>query len=210
MKQLVISALLATSLVLGGTVNTMAIEEARYEVIEQEDDFQIRDYAPCIVAEVTVQADLEQAGNLAFSQLFRYISGSNRTQQEIAMTAPVSQEPAGAQLQPTTTAQASDAVRSWKVAFMMPATFTMETLPAPDDPGVSLRPVPAHRMASVRYSGRWTEENYLEHLQKLKAWIQQKDLTTTGAPIWARYNPPFTPWFMRRNEVLIPVQAPTE
>jgi effector-binding domain-containing protein len=93
---------------------------------------------------------------------------------------------------------------------MMPASYTLETLPEPDDPKISLRQVPAHRMAAVRYSGFWSEKKYLRYKKKLEAWVQEEGLTIVGDPVWARYNSPFTPWFLRRNEILIPVDAKTD
>jgi effector-binding domain-containing protein len=90
---------------------------------------------------------------------------------------------------------------------MMPASYTLETLPQPDDPNIALRLVAARRMAAVRYSGFWSEKKYLQHKKKLGTWIDEEGLTVVGEPVWARYNPPFTPWFMRRNEILIPVDA---
>jgi hypothetical protein len=94
----------------------------------------------------------------------------------------------------------------WAVSFMMPATVTMETLPRPKDGTVTLRQVPARRMAAVRYSGTWSEKRYQRHKQQLEAWIQTQGLAATGDAEWARYNSPMTPWFMRRNEILIPVE----
>jgi effector-binding domain-containing protein len=93
---------------------------------------------------------------------------------------------------------------------MMPASYTMETLPAPEDPNVKLRQVPARRMAAVRYSGFWSEKNYLRYKLELESWIREKGFTIVGDPLWARYNAPFTPWFLRRNEILIPVDKGTD
>ena len=95
----------------------------------------------------------------------------------------------------------------WAVSFIMPASYTLETLPEPEDPKVTLRQVPARRMAAVRYSGFWSEKGYLRYKLELESWIRESGLTIVGDPIWARYNPPFTPWFLRRNEILIPVDA---
>jgi effector-binding domain-containing protein len=93
------------------------------------------------------------------------------------------------------------------VSFMMPASYTLDTLPIPDNPDVRLRQIPARRMASVRYSGTWSEKRYLQHLQDLESWIAKNGFRILGEPVWARYNPPFTPWFLRRNEILIPVDS---
>jgi hypothetical protein len=89
----------------------------------------------------------------------------------------------------------------------MPASYTLETLPVPDDPKITLRQVPARRMAAVRYTGTWSEKNYLQNKLELESWIRKQSLTVVSDPVWARYNPPFTPWFLRRNEILIPVDA---
>jgi len=88
---------------------------------------------------------------------------------------------------------------------MMPAEYTLKTLPVPSSPGVTLRQVPERRMAVVRYSGFWGEARYLDHKLALESWIRAKGFTAAGEPVWARYNPPFTPWFMRRKEILIAV-----
>ena len=106
------------------------------------------------------------------------------------MTAPVGQRPTNG---------------GWVVSFMMPSSYSMDTIPQPADPAVRLREVPAHRAAVIRYSGFWSEERYREHLHKLRAWIGQQGLEDAGDPVWARYDPPFKPWFMRRNEILIPI-----
>jgi hypothetical protein len=182
----------------------MAIEEAPYEVVKIEGPFEIRNYAPHIVAETVVEADLESAGSNAFQTLFRYISGANRTQTKIDMTAPVSQLK-GEKIAMTTPVGQQKAGDQWVVSFMMPASYSMQTLPLPDDPQVTLREVPARRIAAVRYSGFWSEKNYMKNMLKLVTWIQGQGLESVGEPIWARYNAPFVPWFMRRNEVLIQV-----
>ena len=93
----------------------------------------------------------------------------------------------------------------WLVSFMMPANFTMATLPVPTSPDVYLREIPARKVASVEYSGRWTEERYRQYRQELEEWIVEQDFRVLDEPVWARYNPPFTPWFLRRNEILFPV-----
>ena len=185
----------------------MAIEEAMYTVVKKDDQFEVRDYAPHILAETIVEGDLEQAGNKAFDRLFRYISGDNRSHTKVAMTAPVSQEQAGEKIKMTAPVGQQRVQEKWAVSFMMPASYTLETLPEPEDPKVKLRQVPARRMAAVRYSGFWSEKGYLRYKWELESWIHAKGFTILGDPVWARYNPPFTPWFLRRNEILIPVRA---
>lgn len=179
-------------LILTGVVPAMATEGAPYTVIKTDDIFELREYAPHVIAEIIVDGGLEDAGNKAFRPLFRYISGNNKSRGKIAMTAPVSQQRVQGK---------------WAVSFTMPASYTMETLPTPDDPSVTLRQVPARRVAAVRYSGFWSQEKYLLHKEKLEKWIKDNRLTVAGETVWARYNAPFTPWFMRRNEILIPVTS---
>jgi hypothetical protein len=123
------------------------------------------------------------------------------------MTAPVAQEPTNVKIAMTAPIGQRPASDGWVVTFTMPASSTMEDLPDPDDPRVRLRQVPARRMAALRYSGVWTEGTYLRHKEKLEAWVRDRGLRAVGDPVWARYNSPFAPWFMRRNEILIPVDG---
>jgi effector-binding domain-containing protein len=193
-----------TFMFVGGTA-AMAIEEAKYTVVVKEDKFEIRDYAPHILAETVVEGDLEGAGNKAFNRLFQYISGNNRTQLKVDMTAPVSQEPTGEKIAMTAPVGQQRVENKWAISFMMPASFTLETLPEPLDTRVRLRAVPARRVAVVRYSGFWSKSGYLNNKAALESWIEKMGLTIVGEPVWARYNAPFSLWFLRRNEVLIPV-----
>lgn len=202
-----IRMILAVAVIILGAMDAMAIEEASYNVLKKDNHFEIRDYAPHILAETIVEGDLEEAGNKAFNRLFRYISGDNRSRDKVAMTAPVSQEPMGNKIKMTAPVGQQRAQGKWAVSFMMPASYTLETLPEPEDPEVKLRQVPARRMAAVRYSGFWSEKNYLRYKLELESWINERGLRIVGDPIWARHNPPFTPWFLRRNEILIPVNT---
>ena len=205
-----IRIILAAAAITFGAMDAMAIEEAAYKVLKKDNKFEIRDYAPHILAETVVEGDLEEAGNKAFRRLFRYISGDNRSSGKVAMTAPVSQEPLREKIPMTAPVGQRSVQEKWAVSFMMPASYTLETLPEPEDPKVTLRQVPARRMAAVRYSGFWSKKNYLRYKLELESWIREKGLTIAGDPLWARYNPPFTPWFLRRNEILIPVDARTD
>ena len=183
----------------------MAIEEAAYTVVQRDGEFEIRDYAPQVVAETVVAGAFERAGNQAFRALFRYISGGNRSRDKVAMTAPVTQAPTGEKIAMTAPVGQRSSQGRWAVSFTMPASFTLETLPDPSDPQVTLRRVPARRVAAMRYSGLWTEGGYLRHKMKLDSWVRGRGLLAAGDPEWARYNSPFTPWFLRRNEILIPL-----
>jgi hypothetical protein len=196
---------LATSLFALLPATAAAVEEAEYSVLKKDGAMELRAYAPSLIAETRVDADFEDAGSRAFRKLFRYIDGDNVAQQEIAMTAPVSQAPAAEKIAMTAPVGQRSQDGGWVVSFMMPASYTMDTIPQPSDPSVQLRAVPAYRAAVIRYSGFWSEKGYQERLQELRSWIAAQNLEAAGDPVWARYDPPFKPWFMRRNEIVIPV-----
>ncbi len=202
-----ITAWLVCAMMLTGGRSVMAVEEAAYEVVTKDGVFELRDYAPQIVAEVVIEGSLEEAGNEAFRPLFRYIDGDNHARTKIPMTAPVSQESAGTKIAMTAPVSQVKTGDQWAVSFMMPASSTMEAIPVPDNPAVIIRENPARRMAAVRYSGFWSEKSYRRHLQELEVWMQARALMPAGDPVWARYNAPFVPWFMRRNEILVPVKV---
>jgi effector-binding domain-containing protein len=186
----------------------MATEQAKYQLIFQEDDFEVRLYEPHIVAQTEVSGEFEDAGSAAFKRLFDYISGDNIAQQEIAMTAPVGQQATGEKIAMTSPVGQRNENGRWIVSFMMPASYDYDTLPKPKDPSITLRKVPAQYIASITYSGLWSESNYLSNKDKLLSWIKTHHYNITGDANWARYNAPFTPWFLRRNEILIPIENP--
>ena len=199
---------LATVAALLASSSAMAIEEPSFRVLERDGAFELREYAPHVVAETRVEAEFESAGNAAFQRLFRYISGHNVAQQKIAMTAPVTQsrsEAGGEKIAMTAPVTQVATGEGYRVAFTLPASYTLETAPTPIDKTIEIRAMPAQLVASWRYSGRWTESNYRDNEAKLREQIAKRDLDTRGEPILARYNPPFMPSFLRRNEVLIPV-----
>jgi len=186
--------------------SAMAIEKATYTVIEKEDDFEIRQYDPQIVAETYVEGDLEDVGNEGFRRLYGYISGDNQKKQSISMTAPVGQEAGSEKIAMTAPVGQQKKDNRWRVTFLMPAEYSMETLPEPTDTRVKLVLDPGRLMAAVRYSGTWSEDGYEENKAMLENYIQKRGLVKSGEPVWARYDPPFMPWFLRRNEVLIPIE----
>lgn len=195
-------AALATSVVLGlMSPMASAIEEPKYTVVRQYDGFEIREYAPYLVAEVVVPGPADEAGNQGFRILAGYIFGKNKGERKIAMTAPVAQAPAPAKIEMTAPVTQAAANGGYVVQFMMPSEYTLETLPEPLDPQVKLKEIAGARFAVIRYSGTWSERNYKEHLEKLERGVEAAGLRTTGSPIYSRYNAPFVPWFMRRNEI---------
>ena len=198
-----IAVVLGLGLLAAVTGESLAAEEAEYKVALQQDEFEVRDYAPSIVAEVVVSGGFEDASSAAFRKLFNYISGDNTRRDKIAMTAPVSQKREAEKIAMTSPVGQRAAGQGWAVSFMMPAAYTMETIPVPVDPAVVLREIPAYRAAAVRYSGGWSAERYQKHLAQLQDWIERNGWEVVGEPVWARYDAPFTPWFMRRNEILV-------
>jgi hypothetical protein len=191
-----------------GTGAAVATEEAKYNVVFKDDIFEMRYYEPHMVAETIVDGDFEDAGSNAFKRLFKYITGNNTSQQDIAMTAPVTQGAEGENIDMTSPVGQQGDNGLWTVSFMMPASYSAQTLPQPKDPKVVLRQVPAQYMASIEYSGFWSEKNYISNKEKLDAWISANSFKVIGEPLWARYNDPFTLWFLRRNEILIPIENP--
>jgi len=186
--------------------SAMAIEKAKYTVLEKEDGFELRQYEAQIVAETYVEGNLEKVGNAGFRRLYAYISGENKKKESISMTAPVGQEAGSEKIAMTAPVSQEKKDSQWRITFLMPAEYTLEMLPDPKDTRVMLAQEPGRLMAAVKYSGTWSEEGYEENKALLEEYIQKRGLTKAGAPVWARYDPPFMPWFMRRNEVLIPVE----
>lgn len=186
----------------------MAIEVPEYRVLEQDGAFELRAYSSYLIAETEVEAGFMNAGNIAFGRLFRYISGANTAQTEIAMTAPVEQASQGEKIAMTAPVEQAKGDGVYRVGFIVPRKYNRDTVPKPTDPRVIIREVQPRTVAVWRYSGRWTEENFREHEQALRRALQVRSLKPASgdSAIIARYDAPFIPWFMRRNEVLIPLE----
>jgi len=185
---------------------TVGIEKARYEVIDKEGKFEIRQYKPQIVAETIVNADFDEAGNMAFRRLFNYISGENRKKESIAMTAPVNQKSSSQKIAMTAPVNQQQSEGNYVVSFLMPSKYTIQILPEPLDSSVRLRQIPVRKIAAVRYSGSWSRTKYEAKKILLEEFIRSKGLRITGQDIFARYDPPFQIPFLRRNEVLFEVE----
>lgn len=183
-----------------------AIEEPEYEVIKTVDKVEFRKYSPYVVAEVVVDATAEDAGNRAFPILAGYIFGKNKGNRKFAMTAPVTQISEPTRIEMTVPATQPSVTGTVRVQFVLPKEVTMATAPEPIDPRIQLRLVTAGNWAVLRYSGSWSQANYQEHLSELKTLLEAQGVTTQGEPVLARYNAPFTPWFMRRNEIWLALQ----
>jgi effector-binding domain-containing protein len=187
----------------------MATEEPKYQVLERSGDFELRLYQPYIEAETLVEGDFNEVGNEGFRRLFDYIQGKNRKKQDIPMAAPVTQEAASEKIPMTAPVGQEKTAGKWRITFVMPSSYTMSTLPEPLDPRITLVEIPGRLMAVHRYSGTWDKERYEAKEHELREFIKEKGLKIAGETLWARYNPPFAPWFLRRNEVMIPV-APAQ
>lgn len=190
----------------------MAIEKPKFDLILKDRNIEVRAYHPYITAElVMVGKDFEEAANSGFSPLARYIFGANISNKRINMTAPVTAQPVSEKIDmtaPVTVSKAETlAEGTFKVAFMMPAKYTLADLPKPVDSRITFRENPARNMAVIRYSGFFNQSNYEKHLRELETWLQKHDYEKAGQPVVAGYDPPFTPWFLKHNEIMIAVQG---
>ncbi len=191
--------------------NVMATPEPKFDLLEKSDTFELRQYYPMIIAEVLVDGDMEQASGKGFRLIADYIFGNNKSQSgesaKIAMTAPVTMQPNPEQIAMTVPVTLTSDAEKWRVNFVMPAQYTMNTLPVPNNSQVKLRQIPARKVAVIRFSGLVNVEKTAQKTQELLAWMAGKKLAVGAAqPELARYNPPWTLPFLRRNEILIEYQ----
>ena len=190
----------------------MAIEEPKYTLMEKYEAFEIRKYSPYLVAQTEVSGTFDERGGKAFRILIKYISGENQQQSNIKMTVPVIQESSDEEGQkismtaPVIQEKGKEDSNSAIISFVMPESFTLDTLPSPSDNRITLREIPAKIVAVLQYSGGWSEERYKEHEAILIKALQNANIKIIGEPSFARYNSPFALWFMRRNEIMIEVQ----
>lgn len=188
-----------------------ATEEPAFDVVKSAGDFEVRRYAPMIVAETEVAGDLWGASNDGFRVIAGYIFGNNASvtqggAEKIAMTAPVTMEARAEKIAMTAPVTTESADGKFRMHFVMPSRYTMATLPRPKDDRVKLREVPPQRMAVVKFSGLTGEDKVREKTGELLAWMKAEGLEAGGAPQLARYDPPWTIPFLRRNEVMVPLR----
>ena len=165
-------------------------ERQQFKVLRTYENFELREYLPCVIAEVRVSGQFSTSSSSAFSTLFSYISKGNNSSQKIAMTAPVTVTPIPS---------------GWRLHFVMPSQEKLDTLPKPNNSQVAIRRVADHEMVSIRFSGWATASAIKENTDRLTEWALSRQLTLVGTPQVARYNDPFTlPW-RRRNEILIEI-----
>jgi DNA gyrase inhibitor GyrI len=185
------------------------VEQPKYEVVERRGNIEIRDYPPTIVAEAEVRGERREAIGNGFRVIADYIFGNNTSAQKVPMTAPVTQEGNEKIAMTAPVTQQADG-NTWRVRFIMPSEYTMETLPKPNNPEVKLKEVAAKRFAVIRFSGTAGEDSLKRHTKELIGFLSAKNLTPLSPPTYAFYNPPWTLPFFRRNEVMIEIRRSAE
>jgi DNA gyrase inhibitor GyrI len=199
--------ILAGVIVLGGVLwgpLVSNVEEPKYKVISTEQTVQIREYPPMIVAETDIVGERDKAIREGFRIIADYIFGNNVASKKIAMTAPVTQQ-VGEKIAMTAPVNQQISGNAWQVRFIMPANYTMDTLPKPKNSAVILKEIEGKRFAVIRFSGMAGEDSLKRQTGELKAYVRAKNLNFLSAPTYAFYNPPWTLPFLRRNEVMIEV-----
>ena len=196
-----VAALLLTFALTTFPMPGRAVEEPEYEVVRALADIELRRYAAYAVAEVVVAGPASEAGSQGFPILAGYIFGKNKGERKMAMTAPVTQAALPVKLEMTAPVTQTTLADGFLVQFVLPKGVTAASAPEPLDARVKLREVPPSVVAVIRYSGFWSQSNYDEHLTRLQSALGAAGLAWTGEAVYSRYNAPFTPWFMRRNEI---------
>ena len=183
-----------------------SVEQPDYKLITSEENIEIRDYHPMILAEVEVSGQRKQAISEGFKILADYIFGNNTSNKKMEMTAPVTNE-LSEKMAMTAPVLQELHMDKWKVRFIMPKKYSFETLPKPNSKDVILIPLPARRFAVIRFSGLADNESIKLHTEELETYILAVTLKPIGEPILAFYNPPWTLPFLRRNEVMIEIEV---
>lgn len=198
--------ILFSALSLCAPLNVMATEEPKYELIEKSGDFELRQYHPMLIAEVLVDGNMDQASSKGFRLIADYIFGNNITRTgssgKINMTAPVTIEPRSEKISMTIPVTLEKISGQWRVNFVMPSQYSLDTIPSPNNKQVKLREIPARQVAVLEFSGFANETNTAKRTQELLKWMDKKNLISTSSIELARYNPPWTLPFLRRNEII--------
>jgi len=189
-----------------GYFSVKNIEEPAYSVLEEKDGYEIREYEPYIIASAEVEGTYDQALGDGFRLIADYIFGNNTGEEKIAMTAPVQETESEkiAMTVPVLETENSDTTRS--ISFVMPSKYTIENIPKPNNEKVVLREVPKQKIATLAFSWGSGEKRVESKKQELLDLLKRDNIITTGNPYGAFYNPPFTPPFMKRNEILITIE----
>ena len=199
------AAILVLCAGLSGTIMSL-VEQPAYTVVRSFEDMEVRDYPPMIVAEVEVSGERKEAINAGFRQIADYIFGNNSPARKIPMTAPVTQQ-AGGKVAMTAPVSQQAAGGIWKVRFVMPSGYTLETLPTPNNAAVKLVAVRAERFAAIRFSGLAGDETIARYKRRLFDRLAEQALKSEGEAVMAFYNPPWTLPFLRRNEILVKIRS---
>jgi len=196
--------------ILAGYLPTMGIETPKYKLVNKANGYEVRTYAPHIIAEVEVSGSYGDTLNQGFRKVSDYIFGNNTAKGAIATAAPVLHEkqPASEKIAMTAPVLHGKTVGkgAYKLAFVMPSKYTMKTLPKPGDAEVTLRAIPEKTFAVCHFGGYATEARVERETKKLLDAMERDNLSVAGLPVTAQYNPPWTPPFMRKNEIMVEVQ----
>jgi len=204
------ASVLLAFILLSFATPSRATEEPEFRVVRQIGDIEVRQYGAYAVAEVLVAGPAADAGNQAFPILGGYIFGKNKGARKFAMTAPVTQAAAPVKLEMTAPVTQTATVGGFMVQFVLPKGVTVAGAPEPLDARVKLREVLPSQVAVIRYSGFWSTANYDQHLAKLQTALRAANVTWSGDAVSARYDSPFTLWFMRRNEIWLHLAPSTQ
>lgn len=201
------------------TPTAMAYEEPKYQVLVKSDEFEIRQYAPMLIAEVTVDGDMDQASNKGFRLIADYIFGNNQVagkseNEKISMTAPVTIEPVSKKIEmttPVTISPSGDDFKAgqWRVNFVMPSQYNLNNIPKPNNSQVTLKQIPEKYFVINSYSGFNTQSRVQDKSNQTIAWINQQGLKAISAPQLSRYDPPWTLPMFRRNEIMVEINKPS-
>ena len=184
-------------------------QEAGYEVLKDDPPIQIRQYNSLLVVQTEVVGSYKDASGTAFNRLFKYITGNNKKQQKIAMTAPVIQESQNEEIAMTTPVIQEKSGQNWRMSFVLPSEYSLATAPLPLDTNVSLKELTGKKVAVIRYSGLLSESAIEYHGNELKKWLAAQSYKSISLPRSAAYDPPWTLPFLRRNEVHIDIEEQT-
>jgi SOUL heme-binding protein len=198
--------------VISGYVPTMNIETPAYSVIEIKSDYEIRRYVSYIVAETHQKGSQKESLSGGFKELFQYISGNNIAHSKVEMTTPVLQsaESGGQKIPMSAPVIKQGDGDSSLIAFVMPRGSRLEDLPQPKNTIIKLRAIPPKKVAAITFSGYATEDKIKENTEKLLSALKRDGIHVQSAPQIALYNPPWTPPFMRRNEVMVEIDQVEE
>ena len=188
--------------------NLSALEEPKYSVLKEYENFEIRNYASYLVAEVDIEGSYNKTGNEAFRILAGYIFGDNQSSTKMNMTAPVESEAiqSSERMNMTAPVFSNKNVNGYTYRFVMESKYTQETLPVPNNSKIRITEIKDRVMAVISFSGRWSQKNFEKHEQILVNDLKNEGIGVASEAIYARYNAPFTPWFLRRNEIMFEIE----